>query len=68
MLGGSVQEQENVQALIPEFWNSKYAGVILLFIGDAAFNMGAFDGLELGASLVGDGHAPGTYYILIQNS
>lgn len=64
MLGGSPIQQNNVKSLIPEFWNSKYAGVILLFVGDALRNAGSFMDMELGETLVGDGHAPATYYVL----
>ena len=64
MLGGSPIQQNNVKSLIPEFWNSKYAGVILLFVGDALRNAGSFMDMELGKTLVGDGHAPATYYVL----
>lgn len=64
MLGGNDKEKENVKAILPEFWNSKYFGVILLFLGDAIIHHKSFNNMELNESLVGDGHAPATYYIL----
>lgn len=67
MLGGSAQEQNNVKSLISEFWNSKFSGLLLLFVGDAIWNWGSFSSMELGESLVGDGHSPATYYVLINN-
>lgn len=68
MLAGSTEEQKNVKELIPELWNSKYAAVIILFLGDAVMNSDSFEGMELGQSLVGDGHAPATYYVLTHNN
>lgn len=67
MLAGSDTEKNNVSALLPELWNSRYTGVILLFIGDAALNWSSFEDMELSDTLVGDGHAPATYYVLIKN-
>ena len=67
MLAGSDTEKSNVTELIPELWNSRYTGVILLFLGDAALNWDSFEGMELSDTLVGDGHAPATYYVLTQN-
>ncbi len=66
MLAGSDQEKDNVGVIVKELWNSKYAVVIVLFLGDAVWNMGSFEDLSLGESLIGDGHAPATYYILTQ--
>lgn len=68
MLAGSKTEQDNVKALIPELWNSKYAAVVLLFLGDAVTHKSSFEGMEFGQSLVGDGHAPATYYVLTHNN
>ena len=61
---------DNVIALLPEFWNSKYVAVILLFLGEAAIEIRyvnpdllsgmSFDIMEM----MGNGHAPATYYIL----
>ena len=68
MLAGSKEEQNNVKALIPELWNSKYAAVVLLFLGDAVKNSSSFEGMELGQSLIGDGHALATYYVLTHNN
>lgn len=66
MLAGSNQEKENVKTIAKELWNSKYSGVILLFLGDSIKNMGSFKDMEMGESLIGDGHAPATYYVLTQ--
>ena len=64
MLAGSDKEKENVKTIIPELWNSKYTGVIIFFLGDAIGNRDSFKNMELGESLIGDGHAPATYYVL----
>lgn len=67
MLGGSDADKENVMTLVPELWNSKYSAVILAFIGDSfgdlkdLLNNMPSDPMDL----VGDGHAPATYYVLI---
>lgn len=67
-LAGSDEEKENVVVIIKELWNSKYTGVLLLFLGDAVTNFSSFEGMTLGETLVGDGHAPATYYVLIDNN
>lgn len=67
MLAGSKAEQENAMTLIKELWNSKYSVVILAFVGDAFGDLKDLisnlpsDPMDL----VGDGHAPATYYVLI---
>lgn len=68
MLAGSKAEQENAMTLIKELWNSKYSVVILAFVGDAFGDlMNLISNLPSDPmDLVGDGHAPATYYVLIQ--
>lgn len=65
MLAGSEEEKANVMALLPELWNSEYVAAALLFVGDVGID--SLLSLELGAELIGDGHALATYYVLTQN-
>lgn len=65
-LAGSEKEKANVMEILPELWNSKYAAVLVLLFGDILSNK-SMEGLDLEASLVGDGHAPATYYVLTNN-
>lgn len=60
---GSDQEKKNALDLLPEFINSKFAWAIVLLLGEAVW-----DGLpeNLDESMVGDGHAPASYYLLIK--
>lgn len=68
LLAGSDAEKSNAITLLKELWNSKYSVVILAFIGDTK----VADAVDLiknfpsdPMDLVGDGHAPATYYVLI---
>lgn len=54
-------------SLITELWNSKYTGVILLFLvndGGTTNIKELWQEGRIGISLIGDGHAPATYYVL----
>lgn len=62
-IAGSDKEKDNVVEILKELWNSKYSGVILLFLGDAAWNWKSFKDMKFDQSLIGDGHAPATYYV-----
>lgn len=64
ILAGSDLEKDNAITIIKELWNSKYGGVIVLFLGDSLMNLDSFKNLSIGESLIGDGHAPATYYVL----
>ena len=63
MLAGSKAEQENAMTLIEELWNSKYSVVSLAFVGDLTVLISNLPSDPM--DLVGDGHAPATYYVLI---
>ena len=67
LLAGSDAEKENVMTLVWELWNSKYTVVILAFVGDAFGDVkDLISNLPSNPmDLVGDGHAPATYYVLI---
>ncbi len=67
-LAGSQTEKDNVSELLPEFWNSKFAGAILLFLGGVGFDSDVDLPEVLGENLVGDGHAPATYYVAVHDS
>lgn len=67
MFGGSEEEKNNVISLLPELWNSKYAVVGILLLGDAYINKDLFEGLEIATTLLEHGHAPATYYVWIHN-
>ncbi len=67
-LAGSEDEKDNVTELISEFWNSKYAATILSILFDIGFDKSVALPDQLGEFLVGDGHAPATYYVLINDS
>ncbi|MCI8407780.1 MAG: VWA domain-containing protein [Lachnospiraceae bacterium] len=58
---GSKTEQANSLELLKEFINSKFAGALILLIGEVLIT-----GIpeELDESMVGDGHSPSTYYVL----
>ena len=71
MLAGNDVEKSNALTLIKELWNSKYMVVLLGLFGDAVGNMGTVIDHwpdDFAESLVGDGHAPATYYVLVQHS
>ena len=56
--------------LLKELWNSRYAAVIVLLLGDAVTNLDTIKNnapSALNQALVGDGHAPATYYVLTHN-
>ena len=63
---GSDDEKSNVISLLPEFLNSRYTCVILMFVGDAILNLKSFKDIELSADLIADGHATATYYVMTQ--
>lgn len=69
-LGAEVLGGESVESsLFTELWNSKYSSVILLFLvndGGAGDVYDLWKDGRLGESLVGDGHAPATYYVLVE--
>ncbi len=67
-LAGSEKEKENVKKIIGEFWNSKCAGAIISILFDIGFDKSVALPEQLGEFLVGDGHAPATYYVLINDS
>lgn len=58
---GSETEKSNALELMKEFGNSKFAGAIVILLGEVVFT-----GLpeKLDESMVGDGHSPSTYYVL----
>lgn len=58
---GSDKEKSNAKELLKEFGNSKFAGALVLLLGEAVFT-GLPDKLD--ESMVGDGHSPSTYYVL----
>lgn len=63
----AIAGQSIEKSLITELWNSKYSGVILLFLvndGGLGDVLDMWKEGRLGDSLVGDGHAPATYYVL----
>ncbi len=68
MLAGSQEEKENVSELLPEFWNSKYCGALLLILGEIGIDTSVNLPSQMGEFLVGDGHAPATYYVLVNDS
>lgn len=67
-LGGDQSAKDNAWVLVKELWNSKYGAVALLLLGDVVSDVRSSSDhapKELGESLVGDGHAPATYYVLL---
>lgn len=68
LLAGNDQEKNNAWELIKELWNSKYGAMLVLFLGDAITNWGSFSDISISDpfTLIGDGHAPATYYVLTQ--
>ena len=63
----AISGQHVDSSLIKELWNSKYTGVILLFLtkdGGISDVIQMWSEGRLSESLVGDGHAPATYYVL----
>ncbi|MDO4530435.1 MAG: hypothetical protein Q4C06_00505, partial [Bacillota bacterium] len=68
VLAGSDEEVANVMSLMPEFWNSEYSGVLLLLLGDVIWEDFWFlPKATLNDTLVGDGHAMATYYVLLDH-
>lgn len=67
-LGGNQSDKDKAFELVKELWNSKYGAVALLLLGDEiSYIKHSVSHMpkEFGESLVGDGHAPATYYILL---
>ena len=67
-LAGTSEEKENAGDLIGEFWNSKYSVTLVSILLDVGFDSTVNLPEQLGEFLVGDGHAPATYYVLINDS
>jgi hypothetical protein len=67
-LAGNSEEKENVIELIKEFGNSKYAFTIFRIWAGAGINPNVDFPKQFGEFLVGDGHAPATYYVLVNDS
>lgn len=67
-LAGTSEEKENVNDIIGKFWNSKYAATLLSILLDVGFDSTVNLPEQFGEFLVGDGHAPATYYVLINDS
>ncbi|MBP5222460.1 MAG: cellulose binding domain-containing protein [Lachnospiraceae bacterium] len=67
-LGDDAQLRNNAVDLFPEFWNSKYGVALVLALGQSIFNFDVSWPEKLGEELVGDAHAPATYYVIIHDS
>ncbi|MCR4745262.1 MAG: InlB B-repeat-containing protein [Lachnospiraceae bacterium] len=55
---------KNSVKLIPELWNSRFTPVIALLLKDAVSNRDELPGVADPIKIMGDGHAPATYYVL----
>ena len=67
-LGGSAEEKENTGEIIKEFWNSKYCWYLCRILASVVTSKSVDFPSQFGEFLVGDGHAPATYYVLINDS
>lgn len=67
-LAGTPEEKENMQDIIKEFWNSRYTVTILSILLQVGMDSTVDLPKQVGEFLVGDGHAPATYYVLINDS
>lgn len=71
LIAGSGTEKDNAVEIFKELWNSKYTAAIVLLVGDGIGNLSTVINhwpTEFSESLVGDGHAPATYYILVHGA
>lgn len=67
-LAGTPVEKENVENLIIEFWNSQYISALAGIVWDLAKDKNTNLPEQFGEFLVGDAHAPATYYVLTNDS
>lgn len=62
------EEANHILSLLKELWNSKYGIAVAALLGDGINIFNQYGGFGLDPThLIGDGHAPATYYVLIHN-